>query len=256
MVGLVMSYALTINGYLNSVIFSFTETEREFVSVERMVEYIRGDRDGTPPLSLGAYGGVRVIQREGGGGGAIASSSAPTAASSAPLTTSSAHASLSPASHWPQHNTIRFEGVYLKYRPYHPFALRNVSFRVGANEKVGILGRTGAGKSSIFTALFRLTELSSGAIYIDNVDIAGLSLQRLRMSMAVVPQNPPLFSGTVRKNVDPFGRHTDSAIWSAIKACYVHTALREAVVRAKQIARQREIEDQLAAGLYFLFHVF
>ncbi|XP_018013126.1 ATP-binding cassette sub-family C member 10 [Hyalella azteca] len=214
-VGLVVSYALTINGFLNSVVSSFTDTERELVAVERMEEYIRGDRDFELSLSIGAYGGVHVD----------------------PTRRSPAMPALNPGPEWPTHNTIRFEGVSVRYRLYQAHALRDLSFRVGANEKIGILGRTGAGKSSIFAALFRLVELSSGAIYIDNVDIAGLSLERLRTTMAIVTQIPALFTGSVRQNVDPFNRHTDTAIWNALKACYVQTALKDAVARARQLKK-------------------
>lgn len=99
--------------------------------------------------------------------------------------------------------------------------MKKVNFEVGASEKVGIIGRTGAGKSSIFTALFRLVELTRGRIYVDNVDISKLSLKRLRSSMAIVTQDALLFSGTVRENLDPCGESLDSQVWQALKSCHL-----------------------------------
>jgi len=109
----------------------------------------------------------------------------------------------------------------LKYRPELPDVLRGLTMSVKANEKVGIVGRTGAGKSSIMTALYRLVELSSGTITIDDVDISKIGLNDLRNALAIIPQDALLFSGTLRSNLDPFGEHDDATLWDALKRAYL-----------------------------------
>lgn len=122
----------------------------------------------------------------------------------------------SPAIDWPQHGSINFENVSMKYRAELPFVLRNFFLRVNPGEKVGICGRTGAGKSSILTALFRLVELFEGKIEIDGLDISKLGLNQLRSRMSIIPQDPVLFEGTIRSNLDPFGKCSDECIIDAL----------------------------------------
>jgi ATP-binding cassette subfamily C (CFTR/MRP) protein 4 len=114
---------------------------------------------------------------------------------------------------WPETPSISFGNLSVRYRPNLPNALTDVSFDVSPGMKVGIVGRTGSGKSTICQALFRLLEAQEGSIRIDDVDISRLGLHKLRTSMSVIPQVPFLFSNcTVRENLDPFGTYTDSMI--------------------------------------------
>jgi ABC-type multidrug transport system fused ATPase/permease subunit len=108
---------------------------------------------------------------------------------------------------WPTHGSIQFRDVELKYQPDADAVLRGVSFDVKPKEKIGIVGRTGAGKSSLMLALFRLVEPSRGSVVIDGVDISTLGLHDLRSQLTMIPQDPILFEGTIRSNLDPFERY-------------------------------------------------
>lgn len=117
---------------------------------------------------------------------------------------------------WPQ-GQIKFSDVSMRYRDGLPLVLKGLNFDVKAGEKIGICGRTGAGKSSIMNALFRLNELDIGKILIDGVDISTLGLHNLRKHLAIIPQDPVLFRGTMRKNLDPFDDSEDSVLEDALQ---------------------------------------
>lgn len=118
---------------------------------------------------------------------------------------------------WPTGGGIKFDKAVMAYRPGLPAVLKGVSLSVQPGERVGIVGRTGAGKTSITVALFRLAELLSGAITIDGIDIATLGLKTLREAISIIPQDPVLFSGTLRSNLDPFEEHNDSDLHDALE---------------------------------------
>ncbi|XP_022796168.1 multidrug resistance-associated protein 4-like isoform X3 [Stylophora pistillata] len=117
---------------------------------------------------------------------------------------------------WPELGLITAESVSFKYHPTLPRVLKNVNFCIRAQEKVGIVGRTGAGKSSLLAALLRLAD-SSGTIRIDGIDISELGLHELRSRLSVIPQDPVLFSGTLRKNLDPFDEYSEMELWRALQ---------------------------------------
>uniref|UniRef100_A0A182NN20 Uncharacterized protein n=1 Tax=Anopheles dirus TaxID=7168 RepID=A0A182NN20_9DIPT len=131
-----------------------------------------------------------------------------------------------PPTDWPAKGAIRFEHFSLRYSPKSDVVLRDLNLTIHAGEKIGIVGRTGAGKSSIIQALFRLA-VNEGIIHIDSVDIGTLGLHDLRKRISIIPQDPILFSGTVRENLDPFKQHDDAALWNALE----YVELKE-VVRA------------------------
>ena len=118
---------------------------------------------------------------------------------------------------WPHKGEIVFDDVQMRYRDGLPLVLQGLTMAVKGGERIGIVGRTGAGKSSIMSTLFRLVELSHGSIRIDGIDIAEVGLKDLRTRLAIIPQDPTLFRGTVRSNLDPFNKHTDLELWSALR---------------------------------------
>ncbi|KAF4151823.1 hypothetical protein CNMCM6069_003024 [Aspergillus lentulus] len=118
---------------------------------------------------------------------------------------------------WPQSGAIDFHQVDMRYRPELPLVLKGLNLYVTGGERIGIVGRTGAGKSSIMTALFRLTDLASGSIKIDGIDIAQVPRHELRSRLSIIPQDPTLFLGTVRSNLDPFHEHTDLELSTALR---------------------------------------
>ncbi|KAK0199743.1 multidrug resistance-associated ABC transporter [Desarmillaria ectypa] len=126
-----------------------------------------------------------------------------------------------PSAEWPEKGTICFEDVDLAYREGLPLVLHRVSFKINPGEKVGIVGRTGAGKSSLLQALFRIVELQGGRIEIDGYDISKVELDTLRGRLALVPQDTTMFLGTLRDNLDPQGSRTDAELISVLQRAWL-----------------------------------
>ncbi|KAG4168776.1 hypothetical protein ERO13_A12G045600v2 [Gossypium hirsutum] len=122
---------------------------------------------------------------------------------------------------WPSSGSIQFEDVVLRYRPELPPVLCGLSFIISPSEKLGIVGRTGAGKSSVLNALFRIVELEKGRILIDGCILARFGLTDVRKVLSIIPQSPVLFSGTVRLNLDPFNEHNDDDLWEALERAHL-----------------------------------
>lgn len=179
LVGLSVSYALSVTQELNWVIRQYCEIETNIVSVERVKEYID-----LPTEKYDAPGNVSPM--------------------------------------WPEEGKIEFKEYATRYRPGLDLVLRNLTFSVQAKEKIGIVGRTGAGKSSLSLSLFRIVEAAKGSITIDGVDISHLCLFDLRSRLTIIPQDPVLFAGTVRDNLDPFGTSDDAQLWRALEQSHLH----------------------------------
>lgn len=122
-----------------------------------------------------------------------------------------------PPKSWPAHGKVEFVDFCMKYGKVDSLALKNITFSVKPRERVGIVGRSGAGKSSLMLSLFRMVEGQSGKIVIDDVDISTIGLRDLRTKLTIIPQEPLLFAGTVRYNLDPFERFSDEDLWNVIE---------------------------------------
>ncbi|KAI1421363.1 multidrug resistance-associated protein [Xylaria sp. FL1777] len=126
-----------------------------------------------------------------------------------------------PPHNWPAHGSVEFIGYSTRYRKELDPVLKNVTFKIEPREKVGIVGRTGAGKSSLTLAIFRALEAETGKILIDDVDIGLIGLKDLRQAITIVPQDPTLFTGNIRTNLDPFDLYTDEEIFSALRKVHL-----------------------------------
>jgi ABC-type multidrug transport system fused ATPase/permease subunit len=118
--------------------------------------------------------------------------------------------------HWPSRGAITVRDLQIRYAEHLPLVLKSICFEVAAGTRVGIIGRTGSGKSTLFQSLFRFIEAERGAIEIDGVDIASVPLTRLRRSLAIIPQDPVLFMGTIRNNLDRYEEYSDEAVTRAL----------------------------------------
>lgn len=128
-----------------------------------------------------------------------------------------------PPAAWPSEGRLEFRDLVVGYAPDLPPVLKGLSFSVKRNERIGVVGRTGAGKSSLTLALFRFLEAREGSIHIDGIDISKIKLFALRSRLAIIPQDPVLFSGTVRSNLDPFSQHTDLELRDALERVHLAT---------------------------------
>lgn len=206
LVGLALTYALSMVTFINALVRTFSEVQNLLVSVERVMEYSE------KPTEAPVVTGVQLPEN------------------------------------WPQHGRVVFKNYSARYREGLDLVVKDVSFTVEPSEKIGIVGRTGAGKSSLTLALFRIIEAadsywalasdpsaehasplessmfasnSGGSIEIDGIDISTLGLRDLRQHLAIIPQDPTLFAGTLRQNLDPFSTLPDSSLWQALERAHL-----------------------------------
>ena len=198
---------------------TLTDAETQFLSVERLSELI--------DLELKATTGqeaeeIKPLMSKGFSDVGEESKSLVLDNSIAPLTPESENALLK--SGWPVGH-VRFQNVSMRYTPSSPLVLRSVSVDIPAGTTLGVVGRTGSGKSSLLLTLFRLVDVEGvGSITIDGVDIRSLSLQGLRESLSIIPQSPTLFAGTLLYNLDSSGRVSAEDAWSALETASTELA--------------------------------
>ncbi|CAK4660008.1 unnamed protein product [Aphanomyces euteiches] len=126
---------------------------------------------------------------------------------------------------WPAQGQIEFESYSMRYRDHLDLVLRDVNFVASGGEKIGICGRTGSGKSTLMVALFRMVESASGCIKIDGLDISKINLKTLRSRLTIIPQDPVLFSGSLRFNIDPLQQASDADLWNVLKKVHLADGL-------------------------------
>ena len=182
LVGLTLSYSMQITMVLEMAVTSISGLESEMNSVERIRSYCRDIPIEAPLIVSGSRPGFSWLRE------------------SAPL---------------------EINNLHLRYRPNLPDVLKGINFAVQDGEKVGIVGRTGSGKSSMMLGLLRILEAHEGRIIFDGIDISTVGLLDLRSRVSIIPQDPVLFSGTVRSNLDPDAAHPDKAIWSALEQAHL-----------------------------------
>ncbi|KAJ3206137.1 hypothetical protein HDU67_008363 [Dinochytrium kinnereticum] len=187
LLGLSLTYALQITDTLSFIVRIFSETEIAMNAVERVRYY----------------------------------------ATQIPTEADAVVASNRPPPGWPGKGNIQIKNLFMKYGPELPLVLKGVSFDVRDGEKIGIVGRTGSGKSSLVQALFRMVEPTSGEIVIDGIGTQTIGLKDLRSALAIIPQDPVLFSGTYRSNLDPFNQFTDAELWDAVTRVGLKSKLSE-----------------------------
>ncbi|XP_058750305.1 ABC transporter C family member 8-like [Vicia villosa] len=124
-----------------------------------------------------------------------------------------------PPSSWPSKGRIDLQDLEIRYRPNAPLVLKGITCTFKEGSRVGVVGRTGSGKSTLISALFRLVEPSRGDILIDGLNICSIGLKDLRTRLSIIPQEPTLFKGSIRTNLDPLGLYTDDEIWKAVEKC-------------------------------------
>ncbi len=177
MTGLAITYSLNIVDILNWLLRVVSDLETNSVTYERILEYTDNEREGERHVP---------------------------------------EADDSLGEFWPEEGAVEFKNYETRYRAGLDPVLKGVTMSVGAGEKVGVCGRTGAGKSTLSLALFRILEASGGQVLVDGMDVAFVGLKKLRTQLTVIPQDPVLFEGTLRFNLDPSGAASDHDLWRAL----------------------------------------
>jgi ATP-binding cassette subfamily C (CFTR/MRP) protein 1 len=180
LVGLSISYALTITQTLNWFVRMTSDVETNIVAVERIKEYGESPQEAE----------WEINERK-------------------------------PPPSWPEAGKVTFDHYKSRYRAGLDLVLKDISCSIQPGEKIGIVGRTGAGKSSLTLGLFRMVEAAGGKIIIDGQDISKLGLHDLRSRLTIIPQDPVLFSGNLRMNLDPFERYSDEAVWKSLENAHL-----------------------------------
>lgn len=207
LVGLALTQSLYLAGMLQWMVRQAAEVENNMTSAERLLSYCSLEQE--PPTV--AQGGNKPDSEI-----------------------------------WPSTGALQYENVTAIYRRGLPPVLQNISFTLPGGVSCGVVGRTGSGKSSLMLTLFRLIPVTSGRILLDDIDTSSIGLDALRRQIAIIPQDPVLFSGTLRSNLDPWGKFDDATLWDALEMAQLKSVA--AALRGGLDARMQEAGDNISAG--------
>ncbi|XP_004491490.1 ABC transporter C family member 3-like [Cicer arietinum] len=185
--GLAVTYGLNLNMIQAWVIWNLCNLENKIISVERMLQYTNIPSE--PPL---------VLEEEN-----------------------------RPDPSWPSYGEVDVRNLQVRYAPHLPLVLRGLTCTFRGGLRTGIVGRTGSGKSTLIQTLFRLVEPTAGEVIIDGINISTIGLHDLRSRLSIIPQDPTMFEGTVRSNLDPLEEYTDEQIWEALDKCQLGDEVRK-----------------------------
>eukprot|EP00755_Sulcionema_specki_P005646 Sspe_Gene.4964::Locus_1627_Transcript_1_3_Confidence_0.500_Length_4779::g.4964::m.4964 len=242
-----ITYSLQLTSQLNFMVRQIADLEAQMNGVERIVEYTE-NIDQEPDLSYDnepkkpLHRGMQLLHKDTNDIAIVRSfdkdkveldvpsldETISVAPFEPPFTRSSTDP---PPPGWPEKAELVFKNVHMRYRQKLPLVLRGLGgdkgLVMGDKEKIGIVGRTGAGKSTLMLVLYRLVELAKGSITLGGRDIRTLKLNDLRNSIVMIPQDPVLFQGTVRSNLDPFNEHSDEIIWKRLEQASMKKRIEE-----------------------------
>uniref|UniRef100_A0A7R9WD62 ABC transporter domain-containing protein n=2 Tax=Pseudictyota dubia TaxID=2749911 RepID=A0A7R9WD62_9STRA len=233
--GLSLTSAISVTGLLNWCVRSFAQLEAGMNSSERVLHYTENIPQEAPATSAD-------LEKRAAATVASSVSSEGTDAADEPsafAVRSSGGKALYPDADWPSNGAIELNDLHMRYRSGTPLVLKGLNVSISGGERIGVVGRTGSGKSSLLLNLMRIVEPDltprsdddaavssySPPIVIDGVDVLRVGLDDLRSKLGIIPQNPVLFSGTIRSNLDPFDEYEDKELWSALDGCGMRAAV-------------------------------
>ena len=233
--GLSLSYAISLTGLLNWVVRSFAQMEAAMNAAERVFYYT----DNIPqeaPFTTKQLESYTIKTETGKDRTSLSTSDESYVVNPAIVAVNSKGIDSLPTG-WPTTGNITLTNLNMRYRPENPLVIKGLTLNIMGGERVGVVGRTGSGKSSLLLTLLRIVEPTLIAdsydeppISIDGVDILRIGVSNVRSQIGIIPQNPVLFSGTIRSNLDPFDKYTDDEIWNALERC----GMKDAVIDANK----------------------
>jgi len=220
--GLSLTYAISVTGLLNWLVRSFAQMEAAMNAAERILHYSENIPQEAP---------AKIAELETSDSSDDENDGVKTGAAKRAVLAKGVE---KPSAEWPSTGDITLKNLKMRYRPENPLVIKGLDVEIKGGERIGVVGRTGSGKSSLLLTLLRIVEPDLGddevyeaPIVIDGVDVLRIGLSDLRAKIGIIPQNPVLFSGTIRTNMDPFDQYTSEEIWNALGRCGMRKSIEE-----------------------------